>query len=371
MKKEGCKAEKAAGQRMRKYRLFISYQKERRWLEQMALEGWFLTDIRVGVCYTFEKGEPCHLLYDIDQFRLSKNPTLEEIHRKEIFLEMAKELGWHEVTHDEAMVYYFAKRYEEGGINELHNDLQSRKQRAAKFRVTMEMQGSQMVFWGMIVLLMDIAANLVLTLKQAPSDGWYNWLALAFVLYSNLCGMWYRWYALRCEKELLLTRREWEDSMDPSRYKTVRKLILTNRGLSRFLEKQAAEGFALTAMTAVRYFFEESTAGRQIYTMDSERLVNKRLRARHRQAIEDGKDWNGWNNDWEIQSVRDAQEAGWHFVCALENRMIIYRGASDDVRALNDPRDEKGFRGVSLIGKYGLVLLCSGALGAVVGFLIA
>ena len=44
--------------------------------------------------------------------------------------------------------------------------------------------------------------------------------------------------------------------MDPSRYKTVRKLILTNRGLSRFLEKQAAEGFALTAMTAVRYFFE-------------------------------------------------------------------------------------------------------------------
>lgn len=158
--------------------------------------------------------------------------------------------------------------------------------------------------------------------------------------------------------------------MDPSRCKMVRKLILTNRGLKRFLEKQAADGFALTATTAVRYFFERSTAGRQVYTMDSERLVNKRLRDAHRQAIEDGKDWNGWNNDWEIQSVHDAQEAGWHFVCALENRMIIYRGAADDVRELNDPRYEKGFRGVSLIGKYGLVLLCSGAIGAVLGFLL-
>ena len=104
--------------------------------------------------------------------------------------------------------------------------------------------------------------------------------------------------------------------------------------------------------------------------MDSSRLVNKRLRARRRQAIGDGKDWNGWNNDWEVQSVRDAQEAGWSFVCALENRAIIYRGDEGGVKPLNDPDSEKEFRGVSLIGKYGLILLCSGAAGAILGLLV-
>ncbi len=371
MRNEGHSKEKAVNPRMRKYRLFTSYQKECRWLEQMALEGWFLIDIRVGVCYTFEKGEPCRLLYDVDQFRLSKNPTLEEIHRKEIFLEMASELGWREVTHDEGMVYYFAKQYEEGGINELHNDLQSRRQRAAKFREILEREANRLIFWGTVVLLVDLAAKLVQLHQRDLIGGWYDWIALLYVIFANLCGIWFRRYAVRCEKELRISRAEWESRMDPSGGKTVSKLILTNRGLRRFLEKQAAEGYALTAMTALKYSFEKNASGRQIYAMDSKRLVNSRLRTRHRQAIEDGKDWNGWNNDWEIQSVHDAEEAGWHFVCALETRAIIYRGAEGCVGPLNDPRYEKGFRGVSLIGKYGLVLLCSGTLGAILGFLIA
>ena len=355
---------------MKKYRFFLSYQRECKWLEEMALAGWFLRNINIGMCYTFEKGEPCRLLYDIAHFSLPKSPTLEEIHRKEIFLEMARELGWREVTHDESMVYYFAKEYEEGGINELHNDHESRRRRAAKFRETFEAQGSQLIFFGMVMLLIAMGAKLAGTFLQAAISNAIDWFTLLYVFFVDVGGIGCRRYARKCERELLLTRREWEESMDESRYKTVRRLILTNQGLRRFLEKQASEGFALTAMTAIRYSFAKSPAVRQVYTMDSSRLVNKRLRARRRQAIGDGKDWNGWNNDWEVQSVRDAQEAGWSFVCALENRAIIYRGDEGGVKPLNDPDSEKEFRGVSLIGKYGLILLCSGAAGAILGLLV-
>lgn len=356
--------------RMRKYRLFTSFQKECGWLEKMASEGWFLTDICLGVCYTFERGEPRRLLYDIDRFSLPKNPTLEEIQHKEFFLEMARELGWHEVTHDEGMTYYFAKEYEEGGINELHNDPESRWRRAAKFREAINKEGSHLVFWGLVVLLIDVGVKLIGALLGEPDPYlvWYDWFAFAYVIFSNGFAVWCRRYGIRVERELRLTRAEWEASRDPFVHREVRKLILTNRGLRRFLEEQEAQGFVLTALTATRYFFERSGISGQIYTMDSKRLVNKRLRARQQRAIRDGKDWTGQNNDWEIESVREAERLGWHFVCALENRAIIYRGVEKAVQLLNDPRYDKGFRGVSLIGEYGLLLLFSGAAGAVVGF---
>ncbi len=355
------------------FRIFFSFQRERRWLEEMAGEGWFLSDLTLGAVYTFARGEPKKMLYDVDRFSLSKKPGLEEIRRKELFLEMAQEMGWREVTHDGCMNYYFAKEYEEDGINELFNDEDSRRYRAQKFREMYHTSAKRFAFWGMVVVAVDILLKLFLLVCEMPKQAvlyWYDWFVLVYVCLGNAKAVevWRR--GARCEKELSMTRQEWEESVDPATHKTVRKLILTNRGLNRFLSRQAAEGWTLTEVTPVRYFFQRSDGERQIYTMDSKYLVNQRRKAQSQRKISDGKDWNGMNSDWEIQSVHDAEERGWSFVCALENRSIIYKGEEGKAQPLNDGRYDNSLRSISLVGEYGLYLILCGIFGGIVGFVI-
>lgn len=356
-------------ERSKRFRLLRGYQKERKWLEDMALQGWFLENINFGVCYTFARGEPKRLLYDMDRFNLPKKPTLEEIRHKEMFLEMARELGWREVTHDESMTYYFAKEYEEGGINELHNDEESRRYRAAKFKNFLSDYGKRLVFWGTLILVLDLVVRVKMDLIGDHFLAWYDWFALVYLCINNVLALYCWKQGKRIERELCMTRQEWEESMDPTRHRKVRKLILTVRGLSRFLARKEEQGWILTEVTPMGYYFEKSHGVKQIYTMDSKRMTNRRRKEMHRQAFKDGKDWNGLNNDWEIQSVHDAEEKGWTFVCALENRAVIYRGEAGVVQPLNDARYDNSLRCVSLIGEYGLLLLCSAFVGAVIGII--
>lgn len=352
-------------------KFMLSYQKERKWLEMQAQRGWFLSDISMGVLYTFTGGEPKRMLYDIDRFNLSKKPTLEEIRRKELFLEMAQELGWQEITHDESLTYYFAKEYEEDGINELCNDADSRRYRAEKFRSHLVENAKKLCFWAMVIVAVNLFERLLQLSHEMQFLNWFDWFTYVYVLVGN--GMAVAMWRLSesCSRELSMTRQEWEESVNPASHRTVRKLILTNRGLNRFLSRQAAEGWCLTGVTPTRYFFERNDSGsRPVYTMDSKWLVNQRRKAQSRQKIGDGKDWNGMNNDWEIQSIRDAEEKGWSFACALENRSIIYKGEEGCVQPLNDGRYDNSLRFLSLIGEYSAILLLCGILGGICGFIM-
>lgn len=358
--------------RIRKCKIIVSYQKERMWLEEMALQGWFLENIRFGIIYTFEKGEPKRILYDIDRFSLPKKPALEEIRHKEMFLEMAEEMGWREVTHDEDMTYYFAKEYEEGGINELHNDSDSRRFMAAKFTRFFSDYARRQVFWAAVIAVVDIFTKLLqLLVKEDLFLGWFDWFTLIYVPVCNLFAVYCWKLGVRTERELSMSRQEWEDSVNPENHKVVRKLILTNRGLNKFLRGQEEQGWLLTSVTPLKYFFEKSRGVSQVYTMDSKSLTNRRRKSANQRKFEDGKDWTGINNDWQIASVRDAEEKGWTFVCALENRAVIYRGDAGRVQPLNDARYDNSLRWISLIGEYGFYLLCCGILGGILGFVIA
>ncbi len=57
-------------------------------------------------------------------------------------------------------------------------------------------------------------------------------------------------------------------------------------------------------------------------------------------------------------------------MCALENRAVIYRGDAKEVEPLNDAKYDNSFRGISLVGDYGLMMILAGIFGAVVGFLL-
>ena len=356
--------------RIHRFRFYTSYQKERKWLEDMALKGWFLEDLSLGIYFTFVRGTPRRYLYDVDRFNLSKRPTLEEIRRKEMFLEMARELGWREVTHDESMTYYFAKEYEEGGINELHNDPDSRRYRAEKFQAFLKESAKRQVFWGAVVAVADLVVKLFQLLFQRYNLGWYDWVTLIYVILANFMSVaaW-RW-GDRCAAEMTMTRAEWEESTDPAVHKSVRKLIFTVKKLKQFLQDQARKGWILTDVTPTRYFFEKREGVNQVYTMDSKWLVNRRRKELDQERIADSKDWNGLNNDWQIQSVHDAEERGWTFVCALENRTVIYRGEEGRISPLNDRKYDRKLRWISLVGEYGFYLLLCVLAGGIAGFIL-
>lgn len=357
----------------KKMKWFFSYQQEGKWLEDMAGQGWFLEDITMGVIYSFRKGEPKRMLYEIDRFNLPKQPALEEIRHKEIFLEMAEALGWQQVTHDEEMTYYFCKEYAEGEINELYNDEESRIYRAKKFGNFIRSSAKRLAFWAFIVSLTDFIIKL--TCWKLPELGshlvWYDWFTVIFAAYTCGLAVWSWNYADRNERELLMTRQEWAESVNPEKHKTVRKIVLTVRGLNRLLQKEETEGWILQSVTPTGYFFIKSTGGQQIYTMDTDWLTNRRRKAAGAAKIGDGRDWHALNNDWQLQSVKEAEEKGWTFVCALENRTIIYRGDAGHTEPLNDERYDHSLRFTSLIGKYGVMLLLCGTVGAVIGFCVA
>jgi len=347
---------------------FFSYHKEIKWLEEMAAQGWFFSNLTLGVIYTFCEGNPKCMVYDIDRFNLSKKPSLEEIRRKEMFMEMAQEMGWQEVTHDSNQNYYFTREYEPDGVNRLHNDEESRSYRAQKFRDFLGESAKRNVFWVMVIAAMDLLIKIYQLFFDTKPLEWFHWFTPIYIIMGMAIALWQWNHGARFARELELTREEWERKVDPATHKVVWKLLWTNHGLNRFLRKQAGQGWILTGVTPVRYFFEKSQGEEQVYTMDSKWLMNRRREAMGQEKIGDSRDFVGLNNDWEIQSVQDARKKGWNFVCALENRSIIYRGEAGKVQPLNDARYDKRLRGISLIGEYGFFLLLSGLAGALIGF---
>lgn len=359
---------------MKKVKMFISYQKERIWLEEMAKNGWFLKNITLGIIYTFYAGEPKNMMYEIDRFNLPKKPTLEEIRHKELFMDMATELGWSEVTHDESLTYYFCKEYKEGDINELYNDEESRKLRGKKFSSYMHTQAKELILAGALIVCLDILIlwlnSFMSNMQESKFPMLYNGFTLGYILFCNGIALAAWKIGKQCEDELSLSREEWQKRRDKNRYKREKKWILTIRGMNRFLKKQEEQGWILTGVTLRKYFFVKREGSHQVYTMDSKWLTNKRRKEKMQEKFSDKKDWNGLNNDWQIQSLKDAEEKGWEFVCALENRAVIYRGDADTVEPLNDAKYDNSLRGTSLIGFYGVVMLICGLIGGVCGFLM-
>lgn len=350
---------------------FLSLVKEKLWLEEMAEQGYILDNLTLGCIFTFRKEDPIKLLYEIDRFNLPKNPTLKEIQYKEEFLNMANEMGWHVITHDEDLNYYFCKEYREEDINELYNDEESRIFHARKFKEHYNWGANQLN--GLVLLFVCFTTilqvlNVVSHIDVAGAFVWFN-------LIYTILFLWLAWLMRKLGdasyKELLLTREEWTYLYNSKQIRKVRKLVLTNRNLNHFLRKQAKNGWKLVHMTPTKYTFERTTDEEYCYTIDTKFLTNKRRKANGNSIITDYKDWNGINNDWQIQSLKDANEKGWEYVCAFENRSVIYRKDREDEKNLLNPKKyDNSLRFISIVGFTWFVIIISGIVGFLAGLIM-
>lgn len=91
-------------------------EKEERWLNQMALEGWLLTDV-TSMVYRFRRVEPKNWVYQLDFMELTWDEVLD-------YQQLFEDAGWEYVTNLTHWHYFRA----DGDLNpqRIHTDTQSK-----------------------------------------------------------------------------------------------------------------------------------------------------------------------------------------------------------------------------------------------------
>ncbi len=355
---------------IKKFKFFLTFHKEREWLEEMALQGYMLEDVKFGMYYYFRKDTPKHMLYEVDRFDLKRNPNLAEMMEKKNFIDMAKEGGWREVTHDESLNYYFTKEYEEDGFNELYNDEESLQVRADKFRNYYLSQAELLV--KLVVLV--AAAGLLLNLFLEKISGGTVEVQLDTVkIYNTFCGIYVAVTSFTVCVIFKISKIIYEDfrkmPRENRKIHKERRLIMTTKGLQKYLRRHAGKGEKLISMGMLTYTFEKTDSKAVTFVMDTKSMVNERRKKAGMERISDTKDWNMMGNDWQAESIAYASEHGLECLCALDNRAIIYQVYDEK----DIPKDmaKQRVRLFSILGGTGMSMLIGGIIGAVVGILCA
>lgn len=353
-------------------KMFYSCMKEKVWLEEKALEGWKLHNVKLGYIYEFEPIEPTRLVYEFERFDLSSHPSPGEIRQKEQFMDMAAETGWEILTCDEALTYYLCKPYNEHDTNELYNDIESRQLRAARFRTAFDDMGRSLLGYPLAI---NVIMFLLLAMEGFRVTETFTRVYLVFTLvYSTICFITQFLYKKLSDDmyaELCLSAEEWKKKFDYSRENVMkcRKVIVSSKALVRFLNKQAARGWYLSGVSMFSYTFtREAPEGQTTvyYAVDNSSSVRRRLKQSGLILERNPKDITNIGFEWLEQSIKTAQQEGMQYVCAFHKQFAIYSSPNPAAAsAFQKKRIAVGWMSYSFVQ---FVLVCA-LLGGVVGFL--
>lgn len=369
---------------MKKVKFFISFLRERDWLEEMATQGWLLTDIKLGAIYYFKEITPCEKVYELERFAISSNPTISDLTARSNAIELAKEFGWEVVTHDEDMNYYFVKDKAGDETDEFYLDEESRKARAERYRNRYCIEQPHTfaksdivfsVFYLLLITFLSIVclkSNRVAAMGDGKSDyviaTLFPLLAIYAVnalittivnLYSIKWGnLWY--------KELCMTREEWEYYKKYSEKKSFSNI----QQLRAYLQEKSEFGLSLVAYENGTFHFEEDTK-RYNYYIDTKKALKRRMKKAGTQFKADNKDWYSASPKWYEASIADAAQYGLKPVAVLYKHVLVYkRPYSDDHKANPLPWENGGERiqKHTFITKVALFMIICFAIGFLVGF---
>lgn len=356
-------------------RFIWNFRKETEWLREMSESGWFLKDMKMGVKYIFEKGEPKTMVYEVDRFNLPAHPTEEQITEKEDFVAMAEELGWKVVLHDEDLNYYFAKEYEEDGMNELYDTDEARRLHAEKytnhFIDTVKLMS---IYTG--IIFASVAFLMIIQMSEAYKDKFFNGFVLTFTILGTLfvfLNVLLLWVAKINYDSFILGKEEWEEEyLRRSCERKEKKMFNRTRSLIKHLEKRSREGWHVKSVRARLQIYEPGVNTAYRYAIDTKKLTNRRRVADGEEVFADKRDWNGINNDWQVESLKDARTKGWSYVCALDNRVVLYRSVEEDnCEPINPPESEGKFLTGALLGTIGKCMLVGFVLGLILGVIMS
>lgn len=149
-------------------RLFFAWEddKEERWLEQLAAEGWHL--LRGGIVFRFRRGEPAQVRYRLDyreRFKLDRSE----------YYGLFRDAGWEHVG--DFINWHYFRSPAGSGAPEIYSDTASRVE---KYR--------RLLWLMLVVAVMNVPSALNL-LVLLPLDGKpWRWIGVLNLAAAALVG---------------------------------------------------------------------------------------------------------------------------------------------------------------------------------------
>ncbi len=304
------------------FRFFTSILKERDWLEEMARKGYLLKNITLGCFYKFEECEPCEKVYEMERFAisLSGNAKKQELTAKRTALDIAKQMGWEQVTHDEALNYYFVKDRAGDESDEFYDSEEDRRRRAEKYRRYLAMDTPKTLL-GLLMVVAVVYLLLFFLIGNNPVE-LVPWMAvlIAFTIVEVGVSLYSIRMGDKFYKELLMSRAEWEQRKKYSVEKQFRKI----EELLPFLQERDEEGLAFVCVEDGAYLFEE-TCQHYTYYVDTYKAMKSRMKKMGKKWRQEEKDFENLSTKWHENSIGEAEKLGIEAVCCVDSNLIVYR----------------------------------------------
>ncbi len=346
---------------MKKIKFFMSLAKERDWLEEMAGQGFLLTNITMGVIYTFQECEPCEKVYEVERFALSSAPTIAELTARTNAIDVATQFGWELVTHDENMNYYFRKDKAGDETDEFYDDEESRRERAERYRKSYCIEQPSGLLLGELVISF---LYLVLYFVLDNSTGLLIIYLLLTILellciYQTIC------MGQLAYRELSMSREEWTHYKQFSEKKSFNKV----QQLRSYLQEKSEFGLSLKGYEGGMYLFEEDTK-RYNYFVDTKSCLRKRLKEDGTTFTDEAKDWSNISLNWYEASIANTAQYGLKPVAVINKHILIYkRPYSDAPLPWENGNENINFSLPTLSGL--VIMLLFFCLGVIIGILAA
>lgn len=306
---------------MKKFRFFLSLAKERDWLEEMATQGWLLTNITLGVIYTFKETEPCKKVYEVERFAISANPTVAELTARANAMDIATQFGWEMVTHDENMNYYFVKDKAGDETDEFYDDEETRRDRAERFRKVYAIEQPLGLLLGEVFLSFFF---IVLYFAFGKSTGVLV-IYLIMTTIELLCIYGCMYTGQMAYKDFCMSRNEWELYKKYGEKKRFNKV----QQLRSYLQEKSEFGLSLKGYEDGHYLFEEDS-DRYNYFVDTKACLKKRLKEEGTSFKDESKNWQNIGLKWYETSMVNAAQYGLKPVAVVNKTVLIYKRPYSD-----------------------------------------
>lgn len=346
---------------MKKIKFFTSLAKERDWLEEMARQGFLLTNITMGVIYTFQGCEPCEKVYEVERFAISANPSITELTARTNAIDVATQFGWEMVTHDENMNYYFRKDKAGDESDEFYDEEESRRERAERFRKSYAIEQPLGLLAGeLIVTILYLFLYFILD----NSTGLLV-IYLFFTFFELLCLYNTMYTGQLAYKELSMSREEWELYKKLSEKKSFNKV----QQLRSYLQEKSEFGLSLKGYEDGQYLFEEDSK-RYNYFVDTKACLKKRLNEEGKAFANDSKDLSNIGLKWYEVSIANAAQYDLKPVAVINKNVLVYkRPYSDKPLPWENGNDNLNFSAPSLAAV--IIMISAFAVGVAIGALAA
>ena len=103
---------------MKKFKLFLNYEKEERWLADMASQGYHLKEVGFG--YSFESAPPEQVVIKIDYRRFKKEQDFLD------YLALFEDSGWQHISGTKNIGFQYFKKTNSDSTEDIFSDTTSR-----------------------------------------------------------------------------------------------------------------------------------------------------------------------------------------------------------------------------------------------------